>query len=72
MLILSRKAGESICLPGTNTTITIHRLSGGRVVLAIDAPREVAILRGELVRLDDGDAPPNEMHTQQLVTMRPR
>ncbi|WP_259631817.1 carbon storage regulator [Stieleria sedimenti] len=42
MLILSRKMGESICLPGTNTTITIHRTSGGRVSLAIDAPRELA------------------------------
>ncbi len=51
MLILSRKLGESICLPGTNTTIMIHRISGGRVSLAIEAPKEVAILRGELMPL---------------------
>lgn len=72
MLILSRKLGESICLPGTNTTITIHRASGGRVSLAIDAPREVAILRGELVGFDDAAVPSVDTHAQPPAKVHPR
>ncbi len=72
MLILSRKPGESICLPGTNTTITIHRSSGGRVVLAIDAPREVTILRGELVGFDDAAEPSDDARMQPPAKVHPR
>jgi carbon storage regulator len=53
MLVLSRKVGEKIVI-GDNITITIQRVAGGRVSLAIEAPREVRILRGEL---DVFDAP---------------
>lgn len=49
MLILSRKVGEKIVI-GDNITITVYEiLSGGRVRLAIDAPREVPIYRQELL-----------------------
>lgn len=72
MLILSRKPGESICLPGSNTTITIHRLSGGRVSLAIDAPREVAILRGELTGFDDVALPSADARMQPPTKVHPR
>lgn len=47
MLVLSRKAGETIRI-GEHITVTINRIDGGRVSLAFDAPREVAIARGEL------------------------
>ena len=55
MLILSRKIGQSICLPGFETTITIAKAAGNRVSLAIDAPREIAVSRGEGVPPDDED-----------------
>lgn len=47
MLVLSRKVGERI-LVGENITIEVRRVAGNRVTLALDAPRSVRILRGEL------------------------
>jgi carbon storage regulator len=47
MLVLSRKIGERIHI-GDNITIEIRRVAGNRVTLALDAPRDVRILRGEL------------------------
>jgi len=38
MLVLSRKVGQKIVL-GDQVTITINRISGGRVSLGITAPR---------------------------------
>lgn len=48
MLILQRKAGESLFI-GDDIEISIVSVDpGGRVRLAIDAPRTLAILRSEL------------------------
>jgi carbon storage regulator len=47
MLVLSRKTGERIHI-GDNITIEIRRVAGNRVTLALEAPRTVRILRGEL------------------------
>ena len=47
MLVLSRKAGERIHI-GDNIFIEVRRIAGCRVALAIEAPRDVRILRGEL------------------------
>lgn len=48
MLILQRKAGESLFI-GEDIQISVVSVdSGGRVRLAIDAPRALAILRSEL------------------------
>lgn len=47
MLVLSRKIGEKIHL-GNDITVEVRRVAGNRVTLAIDAPRTVRILRGEL------------------------
>lgn len=47
MLVLSRKANESIQI-GDNVTVEIRRIAGNRVTVAINAPRDVRILRGEL------------------------
>jgi len=46
-LILSRKLGESIVI-GDGITVTPARRSGQVIKLRINAPREVAIRRGEL------------------------
>lgn len=48
MLVLSRKQGESIRI-NDNITINIVSVGPGRVKIAIDAPQNVTILRGELV-----------------------
>ena len=47
MLVLSRKVGERIHV-GDNIVLEIRRIAGNRVTLALDAPRYVRILRGEL------------------------
>jgi len=47
MLVLSRKAGEQINI-GEEITIEVRRVAGNRVALAVQAPRDVRILRGEL------------------------
>lgn len=48
MLILQRKAGESIFI-GEDIQISVVSVdSGGRVRLSIDAPRTLPILRSEL------------------------
>ncbi|HBV66133.1 MAG TPA: carbon storage regulator [Rhodopirellula sp.] len=49
MLVLSRKEGEQLVI-GDNVVLTINRISGNRVAIGIEAPREVRIVRGELER----------------------
>lgn len=52
MLVLSRKVGESIKI-GDNIEIVINRISGNRVTIGVEAPKDVRILRGEVeVELD--------------------
>lgn len=48
MLVLYRKRGDSILI-GEDITLTVIESSGDGVRLAIDAPRDVAILRKELL-----------------------
>jgi carbon storage regulator len=48
MLVLSRKPGEKVVIDG-GITITVVDFNGSRVKIGIEAPADVAILRGELV-----------------------
>lgn len=48
LLVLNRRVGESVCI-GDSILVTVTDIGGGRVSLAFDAPREVTILREELV-----------------------
>lgn len=52
MLVLSRKTGEKLHV-GENVVIEIRRVSGCRVSIAIEAPREIKILRGEIMEAVD-------------------
>lgn len=47
MLILQRKAGESLLI-GEDVEISVLSVDAGRVRLAIQAPKSVPILRSEL------------------------
>lgn len=47
MLVLSRRIGERIIV-GDNIAIVVNRICGNRVVLGIDAPKDVRIMRAEL------------------------
>lgn len=52
MLILSRKEGESILINET-TEITILEVSGDKIRLGINAPKDVSVLRKELKQTED-------------------
>lgn len=47
MLALTRKIGEQIII-GDNITITVVDVKGDSIRLAIDAPKEIKIYRGEI------------------------
>lgn len=70
MLILRRKPGEQLLI-GDNIQITVMDVSEGGVRLAIDAPREITILRSELKKAMDAnrDAANEQAEPQQLLNM---
>jgi carbon storage regulator len=74
MLVLSRKVGERIHV-GDNIVLEIRRIAGNRVTLALDAPRNVRILRGELEEAARQFRPcehPNASRTQpEEITVTP-
>jgi carbon storage regulator len=47
MLVLSRRESERIRL-GTSIVVTVVRVSGDKVRLGIEAPRDLLVLREEL------------------------
>ncbi len=47
MLILTRKAGQGFTI-GDDVEITITEISGDKVRVGINAPREIKVLRAEL------------------------
>ena len=59
MLVLSRKNGERIHI-GDDIFIEVRRVAGSRVTLAVNAPRDLRVLRGELLEaaksFDESDA----------------
>lgn len=48
MLVLTRKASQRIVIDG-RITITVVKLHGNRVCLGIEAPKEMAVNRAEVV-----------------------
>ncbi len=48
MLVLSRKLGESILI-GDNIVVKVVGIDNGLIKLGIDAPRDVTIVRNELI-----------------------
>lgn len=49
MLVLTRRIGETLVI-GDNIKITVNEIDRGKIRLAIDAPRDVKVLREELLR----------------------
>lgn len=48
MLVLTRRPGQTIRI-GDGIEVRVVRIEGDRVVLGVAAPREVTIVRGELL-----------------------
>jgi carbon storage regulator CsrA len=55
MLVLSRRPGQSILLPGLGVTVRVLSAKGGTVRIGIEAPPDVKVLREELVCPADGE-----------------
>lgn len=51
MLILQRRPGEKVVI-GDDISVSLISIDGNRVRLAISAPREVPIFRGELLEAE--------------------
>jgi carbon storage regulator len=49
MLVLTRRPGERIVIDD-RITVTVLEVQGNRIRLGIEAPKEIPILREELVR----------------------
>lgn len=70
MLILRRRAGEALVI-GDDVKITVLDTSDGAVRLAIDAPREIPVLRSELLQAADAnrDAASEGSAPRELLAM---
>ena len=70
MLILQRRNGESLRI-GEDIEVTVVSIEGGKVRLAISAPKDVTILRSELVIAQDTnrDAAMEQAAPVELLTM---
>lgn len=55
MLVLSRKVGERLVI-GEDIVLVVNKVAGNRVVIAIDAPSNVRIVRGELAPLAESQS----------------
>jgi len=68
MLILRRKIGETLLIGG-NVKITVLDVGESGARLAIDAPKEISVLRSELVRAVDAnrDAANEQSKPQELL-----
>ncbi|MEN4010622.1 MAG: carbon storage regulator CsrA [Chloroflexota bacterium] len=65
MLVLTRRAEESIAI-GDSIVVTVLAVEGDRVKLGISAPRDILILRQEMVQ-----AVKDQSRLQELLTDMP-
>lgn len=77
MLVLSRKTDERIVI-GDNITVTLLAVRGNTVRLGIDAPREIRVVRGEIVSREpepgheaDPERQSREAHEQVFAHAEP-
>ncbi len=49
MLVLNRKAGESIWMPHLNIEVRVIEIRGSTVRLGIAAPKDIAVLRDDAI-----------------------
>jgi len=61
MLVITRKADESLLI-ADNIEVTVLEISGDRVKLGVSAPRDITIIRYELVTAQNA----NRVAAQQI------
>jgi carbon storage regulator len=70
MLVLMRRADEQIQI-GPDICITVVAVKGSGVRLGIEAPKEVQILRGELLAREQGETPAQPTPVDHAVAGKP-
>ena len=65
MLVLSRKVGERIVIGG-QIAVVVNSISGNRVSLAIEAPAQIRVVRGELQEIRDEFRSPSRADVSPL------
>ena len=53
MLVLSRKQDQSVHFPNLGIKVEILSVNGKTVKVGVDAPREIAVLRGEIAKAQE-------------------
>jgi carbon storage regulator len=66
MLVLTRRPGQSILI-GDGVELVVVRVEGDRVVLGIEAPRDIRVVRAELLRAVEA-----EIHASSAARTRIR
>ena len=56
MLVLTRKLGEKIRI-GDSITVTVVEVDRGKVRIGIEAPKDVRVMRDELLNPDRDETP---------------
>ena len=68
MLVLSRKVGQRIMVPGCDMTISVVRVVGNNVRLGFAAPSEVTVHREEVYRkLHQEELKPGADHDEEAA-----
>jgi carbon storage regulator CsrA len=62
MLVLTRKVAQKVYI-GTDICVTVVKLDGGQVRLGIEAPREIPVMRAELISVLRGHPEPFSVTT---------
>lgn len=72
MLVLSRTIGEQIVI-GNKVTVVVSRVAGNRVMLGIQAPADVHIVRGELPPVaEDSQGKSTKSNPRSIRRLAPR
>ncbi|MDD4565437.1 MAG: carbon storage regulator CsrA [Eubacteriales bacterium] len=63
MLVISRKAGESLII-GDQIKVTVISISGDKVTVGIDAPKDIRVAREELLETIEANIASSEKSDQ--------
>jgi carbon storage regulator len=72
MLVLSRKLGEGIVLPGLDVSIKLMEVHGHRVRLGICAPQSVVVLRSEVAGAASPSRGERKVHNKESRDAAPK